>query len=554
MHHGDESAHPTASATPAAASSDSVVVDCHRTRYHVVRAAVRLIGWVVDDTDTQETVPATFHGVSLVSHTCAAPAPHAAQVLWVDKSVVRSTVAGLACHQRLNHFAAMNVIARKAQLFRRLMQLSRLHAEADDTRRRRGSSSSSCADLIDGLTTAAAAVSSSLKHFFDVSVPPSYSSITELGRLAAFQREWVASQPPYFIIKPNTGCEGRGIRITATPEADLSEAERADRKSECVVQLYVDRPLLMGGRKFDLRLYVLLLSVVPQPPQSRSRRAAAAAADDDVGGARAVEDVPRDVRGVELYVHREGLVRLCVEPYAPPTEVNCRDARRHLSNYAVNRDSALYVPPNHDDGDAAAPQAVAVEGSKRSLAALAAFIDSLGTAGGWPRVRRSIDECIALTILSGVEVLRRELIGAGGARGYRADGRGCFELLGFDVMLREADLRPVLMEVNHSPSLFCDTAFDFSVKSTVLADTLRLVATRMPPWAHHEGDPQRYAARMAGAATAQWGQHAEAPFGFRAVLPHYAPGDGAGGAAAQDWHPEERAAQQRLVELSKRLP
>ncbi|CBZ24007.1 uncharacterized protein [Leishmania mexicana MHOM/GT/2001/U1103] len=565
--------------------SGGVVIDCRSTRYHVVRAAARMVEWTVYDTDTEDRIPPLFHGVPLESPERVATPPHAPQVLWVDKSVVSSRVAELACYQRLNHFAAMNVIARKALLFRRLMQLSRL--QSTDSARSKiagGGAAVGCTNRVE----------STLERFLALSVPASFSSLTDLGRLAAFRRELTERadpssdvRPVFFIIKPNTGCEGRGIRLTTSPEEDLTEAERKDQKRECIVQLYVDRPLLMGGRKFDLRLYVLLVATAPQQLSRRSSAPSATSRTVSTVSKPAVSEtcsnsteVPRDVQGVELYVHREGLVRVCAKPYAAPTDGNCGDASRHLTNYAVNKASSLYVPAAHDDG--AEPHVdVGVsqrqprahvdreDSNKQSLAAFASFIESLHVPGGWPRVRRSLDECITLTILSGVEVLRRELIGAGGTRGYRADGRSCFELLGFDVMLREADLHPVLMEVNHSPSLFCDTALDFAVKSAVLRDTFRLLETHMPPWGQHEGNPQRYEACMQGDAKAWMEQRADMlvrgasvePFGFRRLLPHYSAGCGTGGAertgdgtGIDDWLPAERAAQQRMVELSRRLP
>ncbi|KAG5473405.1 hypothetical protein LSCM4_03468 [Leishmania orientalis] len=584
MRHAQQAPLMSSAGGPMREPPRGVVIDCRRTRYHVVRAAARMVNWAACASETEECVPSSFHEVSLETPERVATPPHAPQVLWVDKSVVSSRVSELACYQRLNHYAEMKVIARKALLFRRLMQLSRLQT-ANATRPERHGC---CA-----AAGRAGGDQSTLERFLALAVPASFSSLTDIGRLVAFRRELMeragpssASRPVFFIIKPNTGCEGRGIRLTTAPEEDLTEAERTDKERECIVQLYVDRPLLMNGRKFDLRLYVLLVAIVP-PQQPRLLTATPPASPDASNfsrpagseGCRNVTEVPRDVQGVELYVHREGLVRLCAKPYAAPTEANCRDAWRHLTNYAVNKKSSLYVPAAHDDGADACggfrdtpgqPTAPAgrEESSKQSLSALASFIESLRVPGGWPRVRRSLDECITLTVLSGVEVLRRTLIGAGGARGYRADGRSCFELLGFDVMLREADLQPVLMEVNHSPSLFCDTAFDFAVKSAVLRDTFRLLETHMPPWERHEGNAKRYEACTQGIAKARMEQQTEMllrgaaaePFGFRRLLPHYSAGCSTGGAEGTgdgedtgDWLPAERASQQRMVELSKQL-
>ena len=53
--------------------------------------------------------------------------------------------------------------------------------------------------------------------------------------------------------------------------------------------------------------------------------------------------------------------------------------------------------------------------------------------------------------------------------------QGCFELLGFDVMM-DHNMRPFLLEVNHSPSFTCDSPLDLSVKSSVLRATMEMVS------------------------------------------------------------------------------
>jgi hypothetical protein len=54
-------------------------------------------------------------------------------------------------------------------------------------------------------------------------------------------------------------------------------------------------------------------------------------------------------------------------------------------------------------------------------------------------------------------------------------GYGCFELLGFDVMM-DYKLRPYLLEVNHTPSFTCDSPLDTEVKSSVLRATMEMVS------------------------------------------------------------------------------
>ena len=50
----------------------------------------------------------------------------------------------------------------------------------------------------------------------------------------------------------------------------------------------------------------------------------------------------------------------------------------------------------------------------------------------------------------------------------------CFEVLGFDILL-EDNLKPWLLEVNHSPSFNIDTPFDNKIKTELIKDTVKLI-------------------------------------------------------------------------------
>jgi hypothetical protein len=60
---------------------------------------------------------------------------------------------------------------------------------------------------------------------------------------------------------------------------------------------------LIEGKKFDLRLYVVIFGVEP----------------------------------MHAYIHREGMVRMCTENYEKPTKENLNNAFMHLSNYSLNK-------------------------------------------------------------------------------------------------------------------------------------------------------------------------------------------------------------------------
>jgi len=71
-------------------------------------------------------------------------------------------------------------------------------------------------------------------------------------------KSWMLSQKrkPTVIIKPDSGCQGRGIFLTKSID-QVADVEGA------VAQQYLPAPLLVDGYKFDLRVYVLVVSCSP---------------------------------------------------------------------------------------------------------------------------------------------------------------------------------------------------------------------------------------------------------------------------------------------------
>jgi hypothetical protein len=78
---------------------------------------------------------------------------------------------------------------------------------------------------------------------------------------------------------------------------------------EITVQKYLSKPLLINGLKFDLRVYVVVVSIDP----------------------------------IEAYIADEGLARFCTVKYKKPVRSNFAKKFMHLTNYAVNKNSENYV-------------------------------------------------------------------------------------------------------------------------------------------------------------------------------------------------------------------
>ena len=223
-----------------------------------------------------------------------------------------------------------------------------------------------------------------------------------------------------YIVKPEAMSQGRGIYLAKTLSAINPE-------EHCIVQRYLNEPMLIDGLKFDLRIYVLVYGCDPY----------------------------------SIFMYKEGLVRLATEPYETPKSSNLTNLYMHLTNYAINKDNEKFEFNKEADH--------ANTGHKRSLEFVWNYIKENG--GDPITVKNEIKKCIVKTFCTVQPML---------AHMYKScqpndfSNNKCFEILGFDIML-DNKMKPWLIEVNHDPSFATDTPFDHKVKSELLADTFHLI-------------------------------------------------------------------------------
>jgi tubulin polyglutamylase TTLL6/13 len=266
--------------------------------------------------------------------------------------------------------------------------------------------------------------------------PRSWCVPSQLAQLAAHLRpparrgglrgtadaEGSAVAPTVYIVKPAGGLQGHGIHLTIDPLSN--DGVRSGKPY--VVQEYVDPPLLLDGFKFDLRLYVLVLSVDP----------------------------------LNVHLFNDGLVRLCTTPYTKPdTRKSMGNRNAHLTNYSLNKKSKNFVK--------------GPDGSKRALKDVFATLKATGI---------DVDRLWASTI----DVINKSILATHPKllSAYRAvvpkgstlhlPSSTCYELLGFDVMYDE-DLKPWLIEVNHAPSFRGGSKVDGRIKAGVIQQTLQML-------------------------------------------------------------------------------
>eukprot|EP01061_Rhynchopus_euleeides_P038646 TRINITY_DN66298_c0_g1_i1.p1 TRINITY_DN66298_c0_g1~~TRINITY_DN66298_c0_g1_i1.p1 ORF type:complete len:399 (+),score=139.22 TRINITY_DN66298_c0_g1_i1:167-1363(+) len=117
-----------------------------------------------------------------------------------------------------------------------------------------------------------------------------------------------------WIVKPANRAQGKGIfivtklgQITKWARQKWLQGEGNQSKEQYIISTYIDDPLLIGGKKFDLRLYVLVTSYRP----------------------------------LRAYLHRDGFARFCTVPYNTDSG-DLDNLFVHLTNVAVQKQGEEY--------------------------------------------------------------------------------------------------------------------------------------------------------------------------------------------------------------------
>ena len=61
-----------------------------------------------------------------------------------------------------------------------------------------------------------------------------------------------------WLVKPTNANQGRGIELFSELDKMLAYIDQRPATTCCVVQKYIERPLLYRGRKFDIRVWALM--------------------------------------------------------------------------------------------------------------------------------------------------------------------------------------------------------------------------------------------------------------------------------------------------------
>ncbi|CAH0687829.1 unnamed protein product [Spodoptera exigua] len=295
---------------------------------------------------------------------------------WTDMSVSVERAKEMKRFQRINHFPGMLEICRKDLLARNLNRMQKIYPKE--------------------------------YNFF----PKTWCLPADFGEALNYSK---SRKNKTFIIKPECGSQGRGIYLTKS----LRDIKPTDK---LICQVYLSKPYLVDGYKFDIRVYTLITSCDP----------------------------------LRIFVYNEGLVRFATSRYADPNVNNTTNVFMHLTNYALNKHSRTYVY----DSEA---------GSKRKISTLNKILLSQGV--DLDRLWHAIDQVIVKTIISAWPILKHSYHACFPSHDMV---HACFEILGFDILL-DHKLHPYILEVNHSPSFHTDTQLDREVKEGLLTDTFTML-------------------------------------------------------------------------------
>ncbi|GIL48359.1 hypothetical protein Vafri_4627 [Volvox africanus] len=81
---------------------------------------------------------------------------------------------------------------------------------------------------------------------------------TALARFKAAFARHAAEEQRVWIVKPTCLNRGNGIEVFNSLEQIMEHLKGRPADSSLILQKYIERPMLLGGRKFDIRAYVLV--------------------------------------------------------------------------------------------------------------------------------------------------------------------------------------------------------------------------------------------------------------------------------------------------------
>ncbi|KAH6575743.1 hypothetical protein BASA62_001772 [Batrachochytrium salamandrivorans] len=201
---------------------------------------------------------------------------------------------------------------------------------------------------------------------------------------ALFQEEFKRNSGGVWIMKPVGKAQGKGIFLInklsqisgwkkdhRLKASSASNGEESDAPEAYIVQRYIENPYLIGGKKFDIRAYVLVLSYYP----------------------------------LVVYIHRNGFCRFSNTQFSMQAK-DISNMYIHATNVAIQKTS-----PNYD-GD---------RGCKWLLRNLKTFLITKHGSGAVDELFTNMEALVVRSLMSVQKVMIND--------------KHCFELYGYDILI-----------------------------------------------------------------------------------------------------------------------
>lgn len=217
-----------------------------------------------------------------------------------------------------------------------------------------------------------------------------------------------------WLVKPQNGYGGHNIRIF--------DSLKNVKLKKFVITKYITNISLIKGKKYDLRLYVLISGLKP----------------------------------LRIYFYKEGLIRIATEKYI--LKINSlKNKFIHLTNVCTNILNKKYISPNSTNGEKA---------NIWNIFMYKQFLKSYNIE--WDNIREKIKDIIIKSIISLYKKLIEE-----NDKAMLSD-QSFYEILGFDILITN-DFIPILIEINWTPSMFFSNYIDKIIKPKLFIDTLNII-------------------------------------------------------------------------------
>jgi hypothetical protein len=216
------------------------------------------------------------------------------------------------------------------------------------------------------------------------------------------------------MVKPVDKAIGAGIHILFSLKNEIKDSNKF------LITKFISKLDLIGNKKYDLRLYVLITGLKP----------------------------------LRIYFYKKGLVRRAASVFNI-SMVGIHNRYMYLTNTGVNENSKEYIfPKKSDDANA---NIWNLDTYKHYLKSKNVDFDAI------------FEKIKDLTIKSIISFQNKLLI-----RNKSINERNIYTILGIDILITDK-YEPILLEINNRPSLGIFNLVDAHIKTNLFADSLNIV-------------------------------------------------------------------------------